>query len=118
MDLFCKIINGEIPSKTYYEDDLVKVILDISPHAVGHSLIIPKKHITDVCEIDNESLAYVYKIALKVSDLLKERLDCDGFSYTINYDKTQDIKHFHLHIIPHYSNEINLSIDEVFEKLK
>ena len=44
MDIFCKIINGEIPSKTIYEDDIVLVILDVNPRSNGHSLVIPKKH--------------------------------------------------------------------------
>ena len=50
--LFCKIIEGSIPSRTIYEDDLVKVFLDINPNTNGHCLIIPKKHIVTVNELD------------------------------------------------------------------
>ena len=45
--LFCKIIEGSIPSRTLYEDDIVKVIMDVNPNANGHVLVLPKKHITD-----------------------------------------------------------------------
>ena len=48
MDIFCKIVNGEIPSYTIYEDDIVKVFLDVNPDANGHLLIIPKKHILNI----------------------------------------------------------------------
>ena len=55
--LFCEIVKGNIPSNTIYEDDLVKVFLDINPNTNGHMLIIPKKHITDFTEISDEELA-------------------------------------------------------------
>ena len=47
MDVFCKIINNEIPSYTIYEDEIVKVFLDVNPNHTGHTLIVPKKHYQD-----------------------------------------------------------------------
>ena len=55
--IFCKIIKGEIPSYTIYEDDDVKVFMDISPISKGHSLVIPKKHYTNILDIDKETLS-------------------------------------------------------------
>ena len=52
--IFCKIIAGEIPSNTIYEDDTFKVILDASPASKGHALILPKKHYADIYDIDEE----------------------------------------------------------------
>ena len=55
MCIFCKIINGEIPSYKLYEDEQVLVFLDINPNALGHTLIIPKKHYLDIYDINNEN---------------------------------------------------------------
>ena len=63
MDIFCKIINGEIPSLTVYEDDIVKVFLDVNPDVNGHLLVVPKKHILDIYDMDDETLSYIFKIA-------------------------------------------------------
>ena len=61
--IFCKIINGDIPSYTIYEDDFVKCFLDINPDSNGHTLIIPKKHYVCLDDIDNDTLIHIMKIA-------------------------------------------------------
>jgi hypothetical protein len=58
--IFCKIINGEIPSYTIFEDDLIKIFLDINPSSNGHCLVIPKKHFVDINDIDSEYLNHIY----------------------------------------------------------
>ena len=50
--IFCKIINGELPSKTVYEDKLIKVIMNINPVSNGHLLVLPKKHYENLFDID------------------------------------------------------------------
>ena len=57
--VFCKIVNGDIPSKCLYEDELVMVIMDVNPSSNGHSLIIPKKHYKDLFDIDIVLLPHV-----------------------------------------------------------
>ena len=69
--LFCKINKGEIPSYTIYEDEVVKVFLDINPKHNGHTLIIPKKHYKDIEDIDMDTLSHIMKIAKKMYQLLK-----------------------------------------------
>jgi len=69
--IFCKIINNEIPSFTIYEDDIVKVFLDISPSSNGHSLIIPKKHYTNLVDIDMDTLTHINKVT-KVGNGISE----------------------------------------------
>ena len=73
MDIFCKIVNNELPSYTLYEDDIVKVFLDVNPMSPGHMLIIPKKHFENLDDIDIEDEA---NQKLVVKQLLKEK----GFS--------------------------------------
>ena len=118
MDIFCKIINNEIPSYTIYEDDIVKVFLDINPTHNGHTIIIPKKHYENFFDIDEQTLTYILKIAKEISKLLKEKLSYDGITLIQNNGLGQDIKHYHLHLIPKYNNENKLSIEEIYNKLK
>ena len=110
MDVFCKINENIIPSYTIYEDDLVRVILDIEPRSNGHCLIIPKKHYLDLNDIEQETLNHIMKIAKKISKLLTDKLSPESIILIQNNGQEQEIKHYHLHIIPKY-NDIN--IDEV-----
>ena len=64
--IFCKIIAGEIPSYTIYEDDEFKVFLDINPASKGHALIVPKTHYADLYDIDEEVAAKAMKLAKKL----------------------------------------------------
>lgn len=118
MDIFCKIANNEIPSYTLYEDKIVKVFLDISPNHNGHTLIIPKKHYENFFDIEEETLHYIFKIAKDISKLLKEKLNYDGISLSQNNGLGQEVKHYHLHLIPKYHNEEKLSVEEIYNKLK
>ena len=103
--LFCKIINGEIPSSVVYEDDLVKVFLDINPTTNGDSLIVPKKHFKDFREVDDEILIHMNNIAKKLYPMYQEKLKCQGLTLAHNTDYSQEIKHFHIHFIPRYEND-------------
>ena len=114
MDIFCKIIKGEIPSYTIYEDKIVKVFLDVNPSHNGHTLIIPKKHYKDLFEIDEKTLNHINKISKEVSNTLISKLNCDGITLTQNNGIAQEVKHYHLHLIPKYKNEEKITIDEVF----
>lgn len=118
-DIFCKIIDGEIDSKKFFEDEYVIGIMDANPDSPGHVLIIPKNHFEDVVKMDMESLAHVYKIAKKISQVMMISYpNIDGVVQVVNYGKPQIIKHLHLHLIPTYEKEVNLSQDEACELLK
>lgn len=103
--LFCKIIEGSIPSKTIYEDELVKVFLDINPNTNGHCLIIPKKHIVTVKEVDNILTTHILEVEKKIYDLLKEKLNIKGLTIVQNNELGQDVKHYHVHLIPRYEDD-------------
>ena len=68
--IFCKIANGEIPSKTLYENDAFRVILDVGPATKGHALILPKKHFADLYELPEEMAAEVMKLAKKMAETI------------------------------------------------
>ena len=124
--LFCKIIDGSIPSKTIYEDDLVKVFLDISPNTNGHMLIVPKKHVVTVDDIDSSLASHIIEVEKKMYTLLKEKLNVEGLTIVQNNGLGQEVKHYHVHLIPRYSDdnwemkfnqESLIDTDEVLNKL-
>lgn len=117
--IFCKIINGEIPSYKIYEDEVVLAFLDINPDSNGHTLIIPKKHYTDIMDMDNETLTHIFNIARKIKIKLEEILHCDGITFVQNNGEVQEVKHYHLHIKPYYKNDSQLkSTEEIYALLK
>ncbi len=105
--IFCKIANGEIPSKTIYEDENFRVILDISPATKGHALILPKEHYANIYEIDEEVAAKAMKLAKKIAGVMKEKLKCGGFNIVQNNGEIagQTVFHFHMHLIPRYEDD-------------
>ena len=115
--IFCKIIKGDIPSYTIYEDDIVKVFLDVNPMSPGHMLIIPKKHFENLDDIDIDTLTHINKIAKKMHILLKEKLNIDGMSIIQNNGDVQEVKHYHMHLKPYYKGNNGISVEEVYKKL-
>lgn len=105
--IFCKIANGEIPSKTLYEDDMFRVIMDISPASKGHALILPKKHAANIYELDHETAGEAFVLAKRMATVMQKTLDCDGFNILQNNGEVagQTVFHFHMHLIPRYQND-------------
>lgn len=117
--IFCKIINREIPAKIIYEDDIVIAFLDVNPDSNGHTLIIPKKHYTDLVDIDDKTLSHIMSTARDLKKLLEEKLNIDGLTLIQNNGAVQEVKHYHLHLKPHYNEkQAILPIDEVYNKIK
>lgn len=116
--IFCKIINNEIPSYTLYENDYVKCFLDVNPLSAGHTLIIPKKHFKDVYDIDNNCINEIHKASKIIIKLLDSKLKPSGYKLVQNNGNLQDVKHYHLHIIPNYINgHKKINLDELFTYL-
>ena len=110
--IFCKIIEGEIPSHTIFEDERFKVILDASPASKGHALILPKEHYADIYDIDEDTAACAMKLAKKLAVHMTEVLGCDGFNIVQNNHEIagQTVFHFHMHLIPRYKEAKNADI--------
>ncbi len=116
--IFCKIVNGDIPSYTIYEDDTLKCFLDINPESNGHTLIIPKKHYKDLFDIPNDTLIHIIDTARNLEKVLKEKLNIEGITLIQNNGDAQEVKHFHLHLKPYYNNNELVDVKEIYEKLK
>jgi len=99
--LFCKIIAGEIPAFKVYEDGDTIAFLDINPSAVGHTLVIPKRHARDVFEIDDVSLKAVAATAKLIAGKIRSVLGADVTILQNNGRAAgQAIDHMHVHVIP------------------
>ena len=98
--IFCKIANGEIPSKTLYEDEDFRVILDLGPASKGHALILPKNHYANLYELPEETAGEVMKLAKRMAAQMTERLGCEGFNLVQNNGELagQTVFHFHMHL--------------------
>jgi len=103
--IFCKIIKGEIPSKEIYQDEYIKVIMDINPKSNGHLLVLPINHYENILDIDNEVLMKIVDFARKAYKTSNEILGSKGMTLVNNNGEGQDVKHFHLHLIPRYEGE-------------
>ena len=105
--IFCKIANGQIPSKTLYEDGDFRVILDLGPATEGHALILPKAHAANLFELPEELASKALVVAQKMAVRMKEALGCDGLNLVQNNGAAagQTVSHFHIHVIPRYEND-------------
>ena len=105
--IFCKIANGDIPSRKLYEDDKFVVIMDLGPATKGHSLIIPKEHYANLYEMPAELAGEAMKLAQKMAVKMTAALQADGMNLVQNNGEAagQTVHHFHLHLIPRYNED-------------
>lgn len=100
--IFCKIINKEIPSKIVYEDEEVLAFEDIAPQAPVHIVVIPKKHIAKITEIEKEDETLIGKIYSVINKIAREKqIAEEGFRVIINCGENggQEVKHIHFHLL-------------------
>lgn len=99
--VFCKIINGEIPSNKAYEDDKVLAFYDLEPQAPVHILIVPKEHIACAADITPENSAVIAHIFEVAAIIAKEKGLDDGFRIVNNCGESagQTVKHIHFHLM-------------------
>ncbi len=127
MCIFCKIINGDIPSSKIYEDEDVLAILDISQLTYGHTLVIPKKHYINIFDIDEDVLLKLTKVVKMITSDFNEK-GVAGVNVITNAGEIagQEVMHFHYHILPRYNkeefgykmNSNKYDLNEVSKKMK
>ena len=128
--VFCKIISGEFSTRKIYEDEFTLAFLDISKDVDGHILVVPKKHVKNILDCDNETLARVFDTVKKVSNHLVKNCGYDGVNLLNANDESagQTVFHLHIHIIPRKNGDgldcypklpgAKFDLDEMLEKLK
>ena len=99
--LFCKIINGEIPSTKIYENEYVYAFADIDPQAPFHAVFVPKTHIKSADEISEENAFYVAEIFKAIAIVAKENGLTNGYRVVNNCgeDGGQTVHHLHFHLM-------------------
>ncbi|WP_122645822.1 HIT family protein [Enterococcus mediterraneensis] len=111
--IFCKIIDQEIPSYKIYEDDVVYAFLDISQVTPGHTLVVPKKHVTDIFEYDEKLASDVFARIPKIAKAIEEAFpEIEGMNIVNNNKELayQSVFHSHFHLIPRYSKNDDFSM--------
>lgn len=105
--IFCKLANGEIPTRSIYEDEDFKVILDAAPATRGHALILPKEHADNLYQLPEETAGRAFVLAKKLAASMTEKLGCQGFNIVQNNGEVagQTVLHFHIHLIPRYADD-------------
>lgn len=100
--LFCRIIEGKVPSEKVYEDTAVFAFLDVFPASEGHTLVAPKKHFSKFTDMDAESVASLFEATRKITAAIEEAFSAEGSNIGINDGKVagQEVPHVHVHVIP------------------
>ncbi len=99
--IFCKIANGEIPSKKVYEDEKLLAFYDLNPQAPVHVLVIPKQHIASADEINSDNSALIGYLFEKLPSIARSAGITNGYRIISNCgeDACQSVKHLHFHIL-------------------
>lgn len=109
--IFCKLANGIFETNTVYEDEDFRAIMDISPAAKGHVIVLAKRHAANIFELPDEYVQRGFLVAKKIAQAVKKTVNCDGINILQNNGEAagQTIFHFHIHVIPRY-DEDNVTI--------
>ena len=105
--IFCKIVEGKIPSAKIYEDSYVIGFLDIMPANKGHCLVVPKKHSATLVEMEDKDLAATILAAKKVAKAMSLSFGNGSFNLVMNNGKEagQLVNHAHIHLIPRFQKD-------------
>lgn len=126
--VFCMIVAGEIPSRQVYADDKAIAFLDINPWHVGHTLVVPRRHVDDLLA-DEDALAEIAPAISATARLLADTLATDGMNMLSNNGMVagQEVFHFHVHLVPRFSHrpgltdltirEPNIDLDRVHRQI-
>ena len=112
-DIFCRIVDGEIPCYKLYEDDEVLAFLDISQVTKGHTLVIPKKHYDNFLTCPKSLMNKVMAVAQRIGQVSIKIFGARGVNILTNcYEAAgQTVKHFHVHVIPRYKEEDGFMVE-------
>ena len=103
--IFCKIIDGEIPSAKVYENEHVYAFLDISQVSKGHTLVIPKKHTRNIYDTPAEVSKNLFEAVPRIARAIRQAYEPDGLNILNNNEAAADqsVFHLHIHLIPRYT---------------
>lgn len=105
--IFCRIVAGEIPSTTVYEDDLALAFMDISPLGRGHLLAIPREHFENIVEIGPDVYGHLCSVICKLSKAVQAAVRPDGLNVLQLNGRAgnQVVPHLHIHLVPRWNGD-------------
>ncbi len=105
--IFCKIVEGTLPSAKIHEDAHVIAFLDINPVHPGHTLVVPKRHSVNLFDMPESDITHVFQAAKKVAQAVREATNAGGINVNMNNDKAagQVVFHSHIHVVPRFEND-------------
>ncbi|MGV3323434.1 HIT family protein [Streptococcus hyovaginalis] len=111
--IFCQIVSGTIPSSKVYEDDKVMAFLDITQTTNGHTLVIPKKHVRNVLEMDQETAQDLFVQLPKIARAVQKATGAAGMNIINNNEEVagQTVFHAHIHLVPRFDSNDGISIN-------
>ena len=114
--IFCRIVDGDLPSRTVYETDETLAFLDANPLVEGHTLVIPTSHHETVDELPPETAGAVFETVSAVTPRVEAAVDADGTTIAVNNGVAagQEVPHTHVHIVPRFDGDGNGPIHRLF----
>ncbi len=105
--IFCKIVKRESPASIVFEDDVSMVIEPIDPISQGHVLVIPKKHVVNMLDANNEILSHLIVVAKNIGKDLLEKNNAQAMNllHAAGKEAQQSVFHLHFHVVPRYEND-------------
>jgi histidine triad (HIT) family protein len=105
--LFCKIVAGEIPATVVSEDERTVAFMDINPATRGHTLVVPRRHASDLGAVSDEDLVACATAARRLAARARDALGADGITLMNSWGRHawQTVFHFHVHVIPRYAGD-------------
>ena len=101
--VFCRIIDGTLPASIVYRDDQAIAFMDTNPVTTGHLLVVPLKHFAHLSDMDEETGAHLFRVAMRLQDAVRRSgLKCDGINLFLADGEAagQEVFHVHLHVVP------------------
>jgi len=114
--IFCRIVDGDLPSRTVYETDDAVAFLDANPLAAGHTLVVPREHYETVGELPPEAAGAVFEAVSAVTPRVERATDADGTTVAVNNGEAagQEVPHTHVHVVPRFDGDGNGPIHRLF----
>ncbi|MEA3459078.1 MAG: HIT family protein [Chloroflexota bacterium] len=105
--IFCAIAAGRAPAEVVFEDEETMAFMDIHPANPGHTLVVPKRHISNIYKLDEETAAAVMRTTVRVARAIRAALEPDGMNLLQANGRTagQSVFHFHVHIVPRWHGD-------------
>lgn len=106
--IFCDIVAGKLPKSVVYEDELALAFMDILPINTGHVLVIPKQHFTYLSDMDEDTGAHLFRVAMRVQAAIRRSgVPCEGINLFLADGEAafQEVFHVHLHVFPRYKGD-------------